>query len=297
MIDSPSVPALPAPAPDQVGPEYRTIGTETVPLTGTTVVKFAQYLGRIPVYGSLVTIELDRDNSLLAVSSALGDPADVDPVATLSPAQARSVIRDHQGDPSSTDVPRSYFYFDAEVASPAWRLVYTQRDVLREPSDDGDRYEDAGLVAALELLDYVVDAHTGDLVATLPRTQTVTWTPAEETGTDALGSARPVRVERDDDGNRRLRDRVRNVRAHDFGFRDAAVDGVLLPGPLVAAPPEPWDGAAVSAHANAAEVAELLVTVLRRDGLDNRGGPSSRASTAPTPTRSPAAGSGATPRG
>jgi len=32
-------------------------------------------------------------------------------------------------------------------------------------------------------------------------------------------------VERDDDGNRRVKDSVHNVGTHDFGFRDAAVNG------------------------------------------------------------------------
>src|SRR5262245_6707120 len=52
MIASPAVPALAAADPGEQEAEYRTIGTETVPLTGTKVVKFAQYYYRIPVYGS-----------------------------------------------------------------------------------------------------------------------------------------------------------------------------------------------------------------------------------------------------
>jgi Zn-dependent metalloprotease len=70
-----------------------------------------------------------------------------------------------------------------------------------------------------------------------------------------------------------LSDTVRNVQTHDFNYRDAAVQRTLLPGELAANPPLPWSGAAISAHANATEVAEFLVTVLRRDGLDNMGGP------------------------
>jgi len=53
--------------------EYRTASTETVPLTGSRIVKFTQYRHRIPVYGSLVTIELDEGNSLLSMGSAVGE--------------------------------------------------------------------------------------------------------------------------------------------------------------------------------------------------------------------------------
>jgi Zn-dependent metalloprotease len=68
--------------------QFKTIGTETVPLTGTRTVKFRQTVNDIPVYGSLVTVELDSDNSLVGIDSALGEPEDVDPVATISPATA-----------------------------------------------------------------------------------------------------------------------------------------------------------------------------------------------------------------
>jgi len=37
--------------------------------------------------------------------------------------------------------------------------------------------------------------------------------------------------------------------------------------------PDPWDPAAVSAHANAAEVADFLERVLMRKGIDDEGGP------------------------
>jgi Zn-dependent metalloprotease len=75
MIASPTVPDLTATTADASGEQYQTIGVETVPLTGTKVVKFAQYIHKIPVYGSLITVELEEDNSLLAVNSAMGDPA------------------------------------------------------------------------------------------------------------------------------------------------------------------------------------------------------------------------------
>jgi bacillolysin/neutral peptidase B len=273
MMADPAVPELTAP-PDGSGLEYRTTGSETVPLTGTTVVKFAQYLDHVPVYGSLVTVELDAGNALLAVHSALGAPSDVDPVATISPSAARDVVVDDARADAAEQrvVPRLYFYYDDRSDPPRWRLVYIVEDVLREAADTGDD-ETAALVGAPDVVDYVVDAHAGELVARLPRTLTMAWTPAQESATDAQGTTRSIRVERDDDGNRRLRNTVRNVRTHDFAFRDALFASAQLPGAVVGAPPDPFPGAAVSAHANAAEVARFLADVLRRDGLDNAGGP------------------------
>src|SRR3954469_17671083 len=95
--------------------EFRTLGTEKVPLTGARVVKFRQEYGRVPVYGSLVTVELDESNELLSLNSALGTPpADLDPVATLSPSQAMDVVRQRAGQEAAPlgTTPRVVFYFD-----------------------------------------------------------------------------------------------------------------------------------------------------------------------------------------
>ena len=42
--------------------EFKSMGSEAMPLTGTMLVKFRQHFNKIPVYGSLVTIELDKNN-------------------------------------------------------------------------------------------------------------------------------------------------------------------------------------------------------------------------------------------
>jgi hypothetical protein len=62
----PKTPILPVGMPTQAV-EFALLGTETVALTGTRVVKFIQRYRRIPVYGSLVTVELNADNTLLTM--------------------------------------------------------------------------------------------------------------------------------------------------------------------------------------------------------------------------------------
>lgn len=250
--------------------EYKVIGTETVPLTRTTFVKFAQYYRRIPVYGSLVTVELEEDNSLLSVRSAVGGPTDVDPVAVISPADAMTTIHADAGTDVYGEPPKLFYYFDERADPGRWRLAYIATNVRRAPGREGADGHPAGIP---EFLDYVVDAHSGELVARLSRTQSVTWTPGQGNAVDALGRPREFRLERDDDGNLRLVDSVRNVHTHDFNFGDLTLVGQELPGDFVVNPPEPWSTAAISAHANAAAVADFVVNVLGRNGLDNQGSP------------------------
>jgi len=69
-----------------------------------------------------------------------------------------------------------------------------------------------------------------------------------------------------------LHDADLNVHTFDFKFGNVDALSDQLPGAYVSNPPEPWDGVAVCAHANAADVLKFLSKVLKRNGLDNMGG-------------------------
>jgi len=266
MIASPAVPSISTADAETPATEYRTVRTETVPLTGSRIVKFTQYRHRIPVYGSVVTIELDEGNSLLSIGSALGEPGDVDPVATISPADVQEVIHGDAGESAVlADAPRLYYYFDSTAEPNKWRLVYIAQNVQRHPPADGDSAD------VPDIVDYVVDAHTRELVAMLPRVYTATWTPDVAEAPDGQDQERQLRIERDENGNRRLHDPERRVETYDLGFKKWNGLGTRLPGNDVLNPPDPWIPAAVSAHANAQEVADFLFHVLQRDGLDGVG--------------------------
>ena len=269
MIESPKITAIDSRYP--VG-EYRIIGTQTIPLTGTNVVKFAQYRDHIPVYGSLVAVELDEHNSLLAAKVALGDPHGVDPIATLSPAQAQETVRSDSGGSALHEAPRLYYYFDNHVNPNRWRLVYIARDVeKRTPQEPAAGT--LGVAPMPQVVDYVVDAHDGQIVARLPKTQTMGWKSAEETAIDELGQQRQIRVQRDDNNRRALNDALLNIWTYNFDYQDLNSEAASqLPGNIVTNPPDPWDRGAVSAHANAAVVMNFLMQVLQRKGLDDRGG-------------------------
>ncbi|MFK3602130.1 hypothetical protein RBC47_01220 [Pseudomonas fluorescens] len=72
--------------------QFKVIGTETVPLTDTKTVKFRQTLHDIPVYRSLITVELDENNELVSLNSSLGEPSDVKPVAKISAQEAAASV-------------------------------------------------------------------------------------------------------------------------------------------------------------------------------------------------------------
>jgi len=263
-LESKSVKAFTAPKAGGSESEFKSLGTETVPLTGTTTVKFRQILNEIPVYGSLVTVELDDANNLVSMNSALGEPKNISPVAKIAPSDAVKAVRAYPGfrKQLANIVPRLNYYFDKRASK--WRLVFILQDVpvvlekaKAERAQPAPRY-----------MDYVVDAQTGKVVVELPRTPSMA--SVVESAVDGQGKARQIRVEQN--GTKKtLQDSTVNVQTFDFNFADPSVNESSLPGPAIKNPPK-WSPSAVSAHANAVAVAEFLRNVLRRNNIDNQGG-------------------------
>lgn len=263
-LASRAVPSLTAPTSDGIESQFKSLGTETVPLTGTKTVKFRQTVGGIPIYGSLVTVELDDANSMVSLNSSLGSPEGVDPVAKISPAAAVKAVEAYPGYTKQLAgvVPHLSFFFDQ--AKSRWRLVFILENVPVTPRDkdkDADR-------PAPRRMDYFVDAHTGEVVAEVSRTPTMAR--VIDSAVDGKGVTRSFGVEVN--GTRKvMQDLALNVLTFDFKFRDPEVESNSLPGTPVRNPPS-WPAGAVSAHANASAVAEFLRNVLKRSNIDNRGG-------------------------
>jgi Zn-dependent metalloprotease len=268
-LTSAAVPALTAPTVHGTTSEFATISTETVPLTGTKIVKFRQTIDKIPCYGSLITVELDGDNNLVSLDSALGEPTDVSPVAEVAPADAVAAVEARPGYLKNLTnvVPRLNWYFDTSES--VWRLVYILEDVPVDVDPQSPPVGDTGNeLQAPRAIDYVVDAHSGQVVAELPRTPTMAV--VQQTSVDGLGVDRTFLVEIQGNGWV-LRDPTSNVETYDFGFGDPIVDEISLPGIAIANPPS-WAPEAISAHVNAVAVSVFLRTVLRRNNIDDRGG-------------------------
>ena len=272
-LASEAAPSFTAPQTDGGRSEFKSLGTETLLLTNTKTVKFRQYYNQIPVYSSLVTVELDEANECLSINSALGTPEGVSPVANVSPADAvKKALKAAGTKPSSEMIPRLYYYYDQKGGR--WRLAYIIEDVpidrtkrgatAAPPSDNPQR---PGIPFSV---DYVIDAHTGAVVMELSRTHTMA-SPDEEDALDDLDRTRRIRFTLQ--GNSKiLRDQQLNLLTHDFRFGDPILSETLLPGGSVTNPPAPWGTGAVSAHANAAVVSQFLRQVLQRNNIDNQGG-------------------------
>ncbi len=262
-LDSDSAPGFTAPSSDTTKSRFKVVGTETVPLTGTKTVKFRQTLHEIPIYGSLVTVELDDDNALVSLNSALGEPTDVTPVAKISAAEAAAAVTAKPPYKKLlTDIaPRLTYYFEA--ARSKWRLAFIFEDVpVTNPKKPGAKAE----AIAPRYFDYVVDAQTGRVIAELPRTPSMASQVLK--APDARNKVRDIRVETVA-GRTILRDTVYNITTYDFGFGDPSVNGSALPGSELS---PVFPQAAVSAHANAAAVAKFLREVVKRNNIDDRGG-------------------------
>jgi len=259
-LDSNDVPQFTAPELDGAASEFKSLGTESIPLTGTRIVKFRQYFHKIPVYGSLVTVELDEKNECLSINSALGTPSGVNPIAKVSPNDALEVAQKEAafGKRLPEAAPRLHFYFDQSRGK--WLLAYIIENVpIKDASETGTF-----------LMDFVVDAHTGKLVTRLPRT--VSMAAKLETAIDALGKRRRIYTDNDGNNAKIMRNKNLNVHTYDFNFRDPVREFGRLPGSYVKKKSNTWPPDGVSAHANAEEVAKFLRRTLKRANIDGQGG-------------------------
>ena len=263
-LAEPAIPELATPVVGGVESEFKPLGTETVALTGTRTVKFRQMLNKIPIYGSLVTVELDEKNDCLAINSSIGTPRGVDGVARVAPAAVikKAAARAGLSPAGILSSPRIHYYFDSKAQR--WRLVYILEDVAVR----GGKWLRGRRIARRK--DFIFDAHTGALVRELPRNPTATL--ARSSGFDGLGKSRSFGCAREPGEKLAMRNEKLNVHTYDFRLKDPDTQESLLPGPCVARPPEPWPPAAVSAHSNAEKMSLFLREVLKRNNIDNQGG-------------------------
>ena len=184
-LESDSVKKFVRPKIESAASEFRSLGVEAMPLTGTMLVKFRQHFNKIPVYGSLVSVELDNSNECLAINSSLGVPSGINHVASVSPADALKVAAKASGQSikSLNQTPRLYYYFNQNTEK--WCLAYIIEDVPKR-----DRKVSTGGHIESSLMDYVVDAHSNKLLAELPRLNTMA--AVQEIVKDALNKNRKI---------------------------------------------------------------------------------------------------------
>lgn len=235
---------------------FKLVAMDYSEITGTRIVRFSQSLNGVRVHGSAVTVELDQDNELVALNSALGEPHVVGTTPTISPKAAQDLVRRYASPPVDFELPHPELVYYLETAEEEWHLALLVPEVASSAPGE------APLSA-----DYVVDAHSGEMIAVLARM-------CSANGIDALNRQRQFETSFDVvTAGQELRNATLNIVTRDFTFQDIGTTTANLPGRNIIAPPLPWSPAAVSAHANAEEVARFFAQILNRRGPDGRGGP------------------------
>ncbi|MEK7949842.1 M4 family metallopeptidase [Luteolibacter soli] len=255
--------------------DFKSLGTQAIPFTRTTIVKFRQFVDLVPVFGSFIAIEVDEKNRLIAVDSSYTQPRELPgPIAKTAPADAvekvRAAAKAKRG--ANLERPRLFYYFDSSKGK--WQLAYIVENAPA-PIDDrkpGKKPKGHPEPVVIRRSDYVIDAQTGKVIHTIARNFGVARSGKFP---DDLGNARQIQYNKPGQAARfTLIDEKRKLRTHDCRFGDVDEDPGPLPGPLMTTTSNPvkWKPAAVSAHANAGVVVDFLRNTLRRDGVDDRGG-------------------------
>ena len=254
-----ALPEISNPNVDGESSTFELADTNYSEITGNRIVRFNQSLKGVRIYGSSVTVELDQNNELVALNSALGEPQSVAPTPTISSADAQNIVRGFANPPVDFALPEPELVYYLETEEDEWHLAFFMPEVVSSAMGRDD--------APPLLADYLVDAHSGEIIAVLPRM-------CAANGVDELNQQRQFETSFDViTAGQELGNATLNISTRNFGFQDIGTSTVNLPGQNIIAPPLPWSPAAVSAHANAEIVARFFAEILRRRGPDGRGGP------------------------
>jgi bacillolysin len=254
-----------------------------LPALGTHALRFSQTYRDIPIFGAMALVELTDSRDLVSVNGQLGEAPGVNPVESLSRAEALEKVADFTG----ADIPaeagvgaKLNFYKKDDDGS--WHLAWFFQELPAEPpAGDAPRDDEAMLGHGLgrrpvpPSFDYLVDAHDGEILFCYSAEPTALAIPARCTGID----------ENDDEQaffgelvaptatTCRLNDPRRRVRTYDLEFADIDNDP-SDPAAPVEAPDSDYGAtnrAAVSAHTNASRVVDFYNVVLQRKGIDDNG--------------------------
>jgi len=161
--------------------KLESVAIETWKLANTHIIKFHQKYKDIPVYGAQVNVEIDEDNELLAIDSAIGAPIDdIDKNPTIKSNELKNLIKKTTKHSLKNSVltPTLYYYFDSTQSQDKknkpekdgkWRLVYYVENQIKI-----DKISDPKMFDSIQkMVDYVIDAHTGELVSELSHLKTI----------------------------------------------------------------------------------------------------------------------------
>ncbi|MFN7909113.1 MAG: hypothetical protein ACK5N6_14060 [Microcystis sp.] len=142
----------------------------------------------IPLYGSSIIVDLDEDNKFLFANSSevAQDEAIKKGFPDKNPKVTEKDLKDSiyeyclkKGEPISPEAlkdcdinPQLYYYFKhfsngSSHKLGEWRLVYVTNIKVMAPTSGGK-----SVGTSLELTDYVIDAHTGEIILELSNLRT-----------------------------------------------------------------------------------------------------------------------------
>jgi bacillolysin/neutral peptidase B len=260
-------------------PDLRLRATQQVPSSSDRLVTFDQTVSSIPIFGSRVVVQLNRDRELVNLGGDMALVGRVSPVAALSPADALDRIAKAAGVDASAlaDVspPTLTFYCDQEKET--WHLAYLCSRVPAAPAAfiaEMHDHKGHGLGSSPRqrrpLMNYLVDAHDGAILLYYSATPTIT-VPSECLGDGEGGNGLEFwGLKLTDEFE--MSDPRRAIKTYDMRGQD--IDRDPVPHTAVRNASNNWQStnkAAVSAHVNATKVYDFYKSVLLRDSIDDKG--------------------------
>lgn len=266
-------------------PGLRTLSAPTTALVPDLTVQTIQEAS-LPVFGSQAVVELDANRALVSIDAELADVQalrQVSPDPTVSAEQALAAVAAFTG-LASTDLitvspPTLLLYHDASANH--WCLVYFFSRVAASPASVGSSapagppahhgHGPGGSPRELRPeYNYLVDAHTGAVVF-FYSAHPLLAVPTTAEGVDINGAQHSfftLMVGEEFE----LTDPLRNLRTFDLTLHDLM--NTDLPANPVRSRTTRWPAehqAAISAHVNGMRVYDFYKSVLKRDGVDDKG--------------------------
>lgn len=249
-------------------------------LLGTRQLRFAQTSQGIPIFGASAVVELTEARDLVSVNAHLDQVTGVDPVETLSRAEALDAVAQYTGagiPPEAGVGGRLNFYKDEDSR---WHLAWFFPGLPAEPpapeeSRDAGELHGMGRRPVPVRFDYLVDAHDGEILFHYSAVPTASSIPARCQGIDEHETEQKFYGQLVDqtDTTCWLNDPLRSSGTYDLEFADIFDDPPLPAHPVRSDSSDfgTTNRAAVSAHVNATRVLDFYKSVLQRDGIDDQG--------------------------
>lgn len=280
--------SLSSPMSPEVVPNLKIVSVQDIPQTKTRLVRFEQTQSRIPIFGSMAVVELDRNRKLVSVDAELAKVSSISPLTNISATDAvKAIATLAQMDPAQLqhiDAPElTYFFLDTPPAS--WHLAYFVKNVPAVPRSVADEmaspaWRGHGLGKSPRtlhpIMNYLVDAHSGDVIFYYPAAPTASASPGPQIPVRLRGNDEDGVVQqfygRQNGNGFEMFDPFHSIQTYDLNRAD--IEGAVLPVNTVSSAVSDFhtsNTAAVTAHVYATAVNQFYKAILSRDGIDDKG--------------------------